>query len=599
MEDYVEDYKYNNCFWKKSGVLYNHSKSKFKEYMSVGEMFLKIAEAINTLCDTLDTIPDLYKPTKDENSTRKKGILVIIDYIKDLKNELHKYYKDILTIAISISEKKDSYDSKRQAAKLCEECNSNFQNELDKLSLIKKQYFDVLNKTIEYYLIQKYSNRIKNVKIKTEIVNRKNIINAKKMEYKRQIKKVEKYRVEYMEFQGNIFASEEELERDCTDELKSYFKKFIEISQNCFNYKISQEKYDIIEKISGENDNKVFAEKNKSLMTGPKRNLYKEYAQDMNYYIDHFDIIKSKLKGKNDKESREIINKINNDVTDFLKDIIIEEPDQIHLRIEQIAKDIKDNKLSKDDYNYLEKQFRGKFEEFQKWKEEKVCDQEYRKVGKEWDDRFCYMYTFLGYFNKTRVDNKELDKTNFDYLCNAIKLILELNENEDIDYNLCDLIVILSSTFYMGEPNNKSGKIYINEAIKNASIMQKQGFWVGLTKYELNEEIQKQNKIEDTLKEDEINEEKLNNSVIAKLMSISFNIIQFVMDSNLFNRIIYDIFKYCKINEENRGIVVGMLESQLQSENANNLQLDKNLLLSPIKPILPEENIGNINSSDN
>ena len=599
MEDYIEDYKYNNCFWKKSGVLYNHSKSKFKEYMSVGEMFHKIAEAINILCDTLDTIPTLYRPSKDENSTRKNGILVMIDYIKDLKNELYQYYKEIETIAISISEKKDSYDSKRQAAKMCDECNANFQSELDKLSLIKKQYFDVLNKTIEYYLIQKYTNKIKNGKIKTEIVNRKNIINAKKMEYKRQIKKVEKYRVEYMEFQGNIFASEEELERDCTDELKSYFKKFIEISQNCFNYKISQEKYDIIEKISGENDNKVFAEKNKSLMTGPKRNLYKEYAQDMNYYIEHFDIIKSKLKGKGDKESREIVNKINNDVTDFLRDIITEEPDQIHLRIEQIAKDIKDNKLSKDDYKYLEKQFRKKFEEFQKWKEEKVCDQEYRKVGKEWDDRFCYMYTFLGYFNKTRVDNKELDKTNFDYLCNAIKLILELNENEDIDYNLCDLIVILSSTFYMGEPNNKSGRIYINEVIKNTSIMQKQGFWVGLTRYQLNEEIQKQNKIEDTLKEEEISEEKLNNSVIAKLMSVSFNIIQFVKDSNLFNKIIYDIFKYCKINDENRGIVVEMLESQLQGENTNNLEIDKQLLLSPIKPTLSEDNIGNLISSNN
>ena len=567
--------------------------------MSVGEMFHKMAEAINILCETLDTIPNLYRPSKDENSTRKSGILVIIDYIKDLKNELHKYYKDLETIAISISEKKDSYDSKRQAAKMCDECNANYQNELDKLGLIKKSYFDVLNKTIEYYLIQKFSNKIKNGKIKTEIVNRKNIINTKKMEYKRQIKKVEKYRVEYMEFQGNIFASEEELERDCTDELRKYFKKFIEISQNCFNFKISQEKFEIIEKISGDIDNKSFAEKNKSLMTGPKRNLYKEYAQDVNYYIEHFDIIKSKLKGKNEKEARELMNKINNDVTDFLKDIIIEEPDQIHIRIEQIAKDIKENKLSKNDYKYLEKQFRQKFEEFQKWKEEKVCDQEYRKVGKEWDDRFCYMYTFLGYFNKTRVDNKELDKTNFDYLCNAIKLILELNENEDVDYNLCDLIVILSSTFYMGEPKNKSGRIYINEVIKNSSIMQKQGFWVGLTRFQLNEEIQKQNKIEDTLKEEDVSEEKLNNSVIAKLMSVSFNIIQFVMDSNLFNRIIYDIFKYCKINEENRGIVVEMLDSQLQGENINNLQLDKKLLLSPIKPILSEENIGRINSSDN
>ena len=110
--------------------------------------------------------------------------------------------------------------------------------------------------------------------------------------------------------------------------------------------------------------------------------------------------------------------------------------------------------------------------------------------------------------------------------------------------------------------------------------MQKQGFWVGLTKFELNEEIQQQNNIEDTLKENNITEEKLNNSVIAKLMSVSYNIIQFVMDSNLFNKIIFDIFKYCKINEENRVIIVEMIEGQIQSENLNHLKLNKELLLN-------------------
>ena len=35
---------------------------------------------------------------------------------------------------------------------------------------------------------------------------------------------------------------------------------------------------------------------------------------------------------------------------------------------------------------------------------------------------------------------------------------------------------------------------YINEVIRHSSIMQRQGFWVGLTKYELNEEIQLQKK---------------------------------------------------------------------------------------------------------
>ena len=77
-------------------------------------------------------------------------------------------------------------------------------------------------------------------------------------------------------------------------------------------------------------------------------------------------------------------------------------------------------------------------------------------------------------------------------------------------------------------------------------------FYSGLTKFELNQEIQQQKSEEETLKEDNISVEKLNNSVIAKLMSVTYNIMQFINDSNLFNKVVYDIFKYCKINKENR-----------------------------------------------
>ena len=174
--------------------------------------------------------------------------------------------------------------------------------------------------------------------------------------------------------------------------------------------------------------------------------------------------------------------------------------------------------------------------------------------------------------------NKELDEINFNYFCNAMKKILALNENEDVDYSLCDLVVILSSTFYMTDPKAKNGKKYVNDVIKSCSIMQRQGFWVGLTRYELNEEIQQQKKVEDTLKEGNITEDKLNNSIIAKLMSVSYNIIQFIIDSNLFNRIVYDIFKYCKINKDSREIVVGMMEAQIETENLTHLKLDKKIL---------------------
>ena len=597
MEDYVENYKYNNCFWKKSGVLYNHSESRFKEYMSIGEMLKLLSKGILDFINTLDKTPNLYNPSPEIHSTRAKGISVLIEGIKIVKEKFCKLYKSISFISKGILEKIDSYESKKLATKMCDECHKRYQTELNKLSMTKKSYNDIINKTIEFYLNQKYLHKSDSNKIKNELENKKRQIKSKNSEYKKQIENVERCRVEYMEFQGNIFASVEELEQECTDELKKNFEAILELIQN-FKFDLSQEKKDIISNMSGHTDNKIFAEKNKSLITGPKRNPYVEYAQDLSYYCEHFEIIKSKLKGKSKNEIKEIKQRINDEINSFLDDIIKNESDEVHTKIEQIAKDIKNNKLTKNGYEYLETQFKKKYEEFKKWKQKIVGDQDYKKVGKEWEDRFCYMHTFLGYFNQNRSQSKELDKTNFEYLSRAIKLILELNENEDIDYSLCDLIVILSSTFYTPDPNSKNGKLYINDIVKKCSIMQKQGFWVGLTRFVLNEQIQQHNKVEDTLNEEEITEEKLNNSVIAKLMSMSYNIVQFIMDSNLFNRIIYDIFKYCKINEQNREIIIGMIESQIQGDNLTYLKLDKDLLLSQTNKPLEKDEIKNHDSNN-
>jgi hypothetical protein len=316
-------------------------------------------------------------------------------------------------------------------------------------------------------------------------------------------------------------------------------------------------------------------------MTGPKRNLFKEYSQDLNYYMEHFDCIKKEVKNKSSKDLRQFQNTLSQEVSAFLSTIIKEEPNQIRLKILDIAKRLKLNECTESDYQYLVTKFQERFDQFIKWKNKNVLNQDFRKVGIEWDERFCYMHLFLGYFNKTRVESKELDATNFNYLCKAINKILELNENEDIDYSLCDLVVILSSTFYTKDPNSKTGKKYVNEVIKKTSIMQRQAFWVGLTKYELNEEIQQQKKEEDTLVED-ISAEKISNSVTAKLMSVSYNIMQFISDSKTFNRIIFDIFKYCKINNESKEVVVGMMEAQIEAENLTHIKLDKDMLLSGV-----------------
>ena len=582
MEDYVEDFRYNNCFWKKSGVLYKHSDNKYNEYMSIGHIFQKMSDEIYRLSEMFGNLhKDYFKPNEPEY-TREKGINVILKTIKLIKLEFLKLSKNLGEIASKILEKKDTYESKKEPMRMCEDAFKKYDLELTKLSNVKKSYFDTMNRVVETYLNQKYSKKGENSKSKQDLNNKLKSLEKKKDEYKQEIEKVENLRAEYMVEQGNIFAVKEELERESTDELKSYFKDYIKILSGFLKkFEINENDMETIEKMNGEKDTKSFAESNKSLITGPKRNMYKEYAVDLNYYMDNFEIIKSRLRGKSSKEQREIQHQLSSEITKLLGDLIREEPDKIHQTIEEIAMKIKENRLDKNEYKYLIDKFQSRYDTYVKWKEENDAgNQEYKKVGKQWDERFCYMHTFLKYFNKKRVESKELNEENFNYLCSAIKKILDLNDSDDVDYNLCDLVVILSSTFYMKDPDNPSGKKYVNEVVRDASIMQKQGFWVRLTKFELNEEIQKQNKIEDTLTEDNITEEKLNNSVIAKLMSVSFNIMQFVMDSDLFNRIIYDVFCYCKINEENRQFVVGMLESQIQGENLTHLKLDKETLLS-------------------
>ena len=581
MKDYIEDYKYNNCFWKKSGVLYAHSESKFNEFMSIGYIFDSMAKKMKEISDMFGVLNKKYVKPNEPNYTRENGIEVILSSFNLLKSEFKKLSISLAVIAKNILDKEESYKSKKEPTQMCDNAHNKYQNGITKLTGVKKSYFDAMNKVVELFLNQKFSKKGENNKTKQELNNRLNLLSKKKEEYKKVIDEVENLRAEYMIEQGNIFADREEQERECTDDLKKYFKQYISSFENFFkNFKMSEEDINIIEKINGDADTKSFAESKKSLMTEPKRNVYKEYSIDINYYVDNFDILKSKIKGKTSKELREFYKEISSEITTLLANIIKEEPDKIFIRIEQIAKDIKENRLIKNDFDYLINKFQEQYDMFIDWKKKQVGDQDYKKVGKEWDERYFYMHVFLKYFNKTRVESKELNEENFNYLCDAIKKILELNENEDIDYNLCDLVVILSSTFYMTDPKSPKGKKYVNEVIRHSSIIQKQGFWVGLTRYELNEEIQSQNKIEDTLKEDNIPEEKLTNSVIAKLMSISYNIMQFVLDSKLFNRIIHDVFKYCKINEQNRQIVVNMIDMQIQDEKIDYLKLDKENLLS-------------------
>ena len=52
MEDYVEDYKYSDCFWQKANILYDYAENKFKQFLSIARILKKIltAMSVNDKC---------------------------------------------------------------------------------------------------------------------------------------------------------------------------------------------------------------------------------------------------------------------------------------------------------------------------------------------------------------------------------------------------------------------------------------------------------------------------------------------------------------------------------------------------------------------
>ena len=606
MDDYVEDYSYNKNFWMKSKILYAHFENKFQEYLSIGKIIDKISECTLEISESIskakmdeklekliecENIRErekdkdkekkrkkeyFYKPLdKPDNSTRSMGIKILFSYIDQIIQGLNNLNVSLRKIAKGIYDREVNFEFVEKYANECNKKQKEYQEELNKLTIKKEAYYASVNKAIENFLSHKNKAKNKN-KDKHKIE-----VNKKRDEYKDQIKAVEKVRVEYVDMQGHIFAYEDEFEKETTNEFKRYLTKFIEetkIFQKCLT--LDEIYLKKIEDIDGKKDNEIFSKDNKSLMTGPKRNLFKEYSQDMNYYMENFDFLKKELKNKTPVEIRDRQKYISQDIAKFLNEIIIEEPNEINEKILDIAKNLKENNLTQTEYEYLIDKFEKRFAQYIDWKKKNdVENQNYKKVGEDYDDRYCYMNTFLGYFNKTRVENKCLNKENFDYFCNAISKILELNMNEDIDYSLCDLVVILSSTFYTLDNTKKSRKKYINEVIKSCPIFQRQGFWIGLTRFELNQEIQQQKKEKETLNENNISIEKINNSVTAKLMSVTYNILQFVSDSSTFNKIVKDIFSFCKLDDDNRNMIIVMMESQLGGDNGANITLDKDFLL--------------------
>ena len=595
MEAYIPDANYENSFWEKADFLYEHSKLKHREYLSLSDVNAYLSEAITQFCDSLNLTKKYYQPYgNDDNSSRGIGIQKFLDFIDQIINNLKEFAQKLTSISSSIDERTCSYESKNDIKKMCEDNLIKYENSLKILATKKNLYYDSVKQVIEQYLNNKYKPRdSKLVTDKTKL----DIFKKRRKEYKDQVMKTEQYRIEYIEIQRNIFSSEEEFERDSTDGIRNYLKTMADYYKELLNSLVlDEEVINNIDKINGTRDTKIFAEKNRNILTCPSRQPFMEYVQDMEQYIN-LEGIKNQIKNKTKEEEKEIINEIANDLREYLCEITEYAPNKNVQKYEEIANNILNNHSTEEDFNYLMNEFQNSYDNFKKWEKNYIGTLEFKKVGEDWENRFIDMRLFLEGFNKIRMHNKQLEQPNFDYLAKAMEKILYYNDNDDIDYKLCELLITLSSTFYMIEiKEDKERKKYISEIIRQTPVLKKPNFWIGLTKFEFNKEIIKEkakqcaiaskNTFLDSIfskKKKEpsiiktINYDKLSEPI---LMSISYNLIQFITDSNSLNNILKCIFRAFKINDKNKETIIQMIMVHIEAEGFTYLQVDKEMLLT-------------------
>ena len=641
--NFLQKYHYSNSFWENSDVLFNHSRNRMKEYEQFSDKIVNISKIINNFSDSLlnASIPEENPEKDDYISTRTNAISCYLKFINKLALLLKSLYKNYEGVASVMKDKMDAYKSRDQFEIICNNNFDNYKTQLNKVNKCKQAYKESAESLVESFLNFKY----KDAKYENEINSKKELMYKKENEYKAEVKKCEDIRNDYITIQRQILDDEETFDYSSSEALKDNLIKLMNFHKDfIYNCKASNELIEAIANIDGHKDIQEFSVKNSDIISYPPGTTFSVYNQNLELYLN-FEVIKNILKTKNEIEQRDFKRELSVEVTKFLGDILTKnsEKKQKVERFAEIANNILNKKSNEEECNFVIKEFENCSNNSNEPNRKLSGDKKDITIG-GWDNEFDAIHAFLNIFNKLRQFNKKMEKENFDYFVKINEKIIELIDSDDkekhknkyreekeIDYNLCDLLLILSSTFYMTEQKEgKEEKIYVYQKIKHCKLFQKYEFWVNIVKSQLSEQIiaeKMSEEIEDkkdkkekkkrksllsnikvfrkrssnTETETKVdNLDKYNQLIMAKLMSIGFNIIQFVSNSLILNQALYNIFRFYKLSTPNRVNVIEMLKIQIVSEGNDNLKLDEDLLLNnnleKYKNIKNEEPNNNVKS---
>ena len=265
---------------------------------------------------------------------------------------------------------------------------------------------------------------------------------------------------------------------------------------------------------------------------------------------------KNKAKKKDDEDDISKLNKID----------ILEIVEKFYDNFKMINKDKYDVNIEKEkieiknltDKILLMKKYKNKKD----GKEEKLTDEEKEKlfslvIKKE------NRVVFLKRLNKVRTfGNFEYNKNTFDDIVKIfLKLLDAIEADKDVfSFQFC---IILSQTFFFKESGKKK---YLYKYIKSHKIYQSEEIWRNSIDYFIEKEIKKFNEMKRTLAIKN-SEGKSHEMIFAQLIPIANNMIEFELNKNIRDKLIFENIEKYKMNETSKNIILNLLHD---SSNDNN-----------------------------
>ncbi len=501
---------------KDNEVIYkNILNSLIYTYSSIESIELNYSEELNHLSDLL-YIPQVQSTFISALNANKIFIKEKADRHKAFSDSLHKITEELKESVILYSKAiPEVINNNRKSA-------DSFNSEMEKLEIIKKEYYEQSGKATQRYKEYKeYEEMKKNNKAQ----------NAKKI-YEKELSEAQTKEKKYLR---EINRMNSERER-YIDAMNSYLKKcqstdikYIQTIQSCINNYIGIEKKilseitdlsnelnDRISSIDIISDLKQFASTNRTHRSMPQKIDFAPYSSALSDVQSLFD---SALK----PSLMETLHRFLNSTFNYKTPELEGDNSENYKQLEEFATAIRDGTITEEATEQLDKILRNSS---------------------------SHRLFFLRNLNRMRGKYPSLSRRTFDIVTNLLRLIVQ-KSLEKKDYDSIRYVIILSETFYT--ITEKEPKFLIQEEMKGDECWKNEALWRELIRSQIISDIGNQKK-KAIQKKDFDSQCKM--TLYSVLLTFKFNMQSFEVSVDSINKLMEEFAKEYDVPEEEKGELI-------------------------------------------